>query len=467
MAVDVNEPRPLAAAARVLETRHGLPISYEDPKYISEQDMSDATLSVRKDLHLYAAGEAPKVLVPRAAQLSATYTVSTEANLPTDLLGILEGLCDAHSNSGNPGRFRVVASDGMLHIVPTSILNKSGGYETAGSVLDTIVAFPEQQRSTMETLGLLLLKISEVSGEHVTFGMIPINRLSQTQVSTGASNERARDVLIRILKGTEGTFSWRLFYDASPHLQWHVLNIHFVRTRESGGTAEAAFAPIGESLFMDPQVFADMEVQLMVNLEQYVDQEKVQRHHAEREALQAKLDSDEKMSLKAALELAQMYTFKGPLGFKKDINKAHQICESIRSIFSGNEFGVITTELNLENMRMFYSAEHLSKDATMASYLACCRRILNIPDDEFVDSTRTLATDDERERFLADVRTLKDSVRQRLMTLSVAHGYESPTTFLELGYIRAQVPNDDDIQAWVEEELRKAQMPDLADPGAY
>ncbi len=209
-------------------------------------------------------------------------------------------------------------------------------------------------------------------------------------------------------------------------------------------------------VFMDPRVFAQMEsyLETISGVEEHIDEEEVKAHEAKRAALQEKFDSGEDTTLRSALRLLRMYTSQGPEGFKKDINKGYRILLSIKEAFPGNEYAVLAQELRLEGTRMFYSSEHGSRDTATSSYLACCRRVLNIPDEEFADSTRELETEEDEAKFLADVTRLKDGVRERLMTLSTAGGY-SPRTRIELTKIVSEVPNDQEIHSWAEEELRK------------
>ena len=60
LVVDVDDPRPLSAAARQLERQLGLAVTYEDGSYVAPGDIVDVTAQVRRDRRTE-----PRVLVMR------------------------------------------------------------------------------------------------------------------------------------------------------------------------------------------------------------------------------------------------------------------------------------------------------------------------------------------------------------------------------------------------------------------
>lgn len=71
--ISVEDPRPVAKAITLLESRFGWVITYEDPRYINPADLSDVTEKVRRDLHKFKPGKAPKVLIPKGGTLDFEY----------------------------------------------------------------------------------------------------------------------------------------------------------------------------------------------------------------------------------------------------------------------------------------------------------------------------------------------------------------------------------------------------------
>src|SRR5579872_4444593 len=96
----ISNPRPLAAAAQVLELKLGMLIDYEDPPYVSTLDVTDVTAAVANPIWA-AAHPAAHALVPR----TGTLLISLPAN--ADPVAALATLVQQHSQNGNPGSFAV------------------------------------------------------------------------------------------------------------------------------------------------------------------------------------------------------------------------------------------------------------------------------------------------------------------------------------------------------------------------
>lgn len=224
MTISVDEPRPVAAALHELEHRHGLVVSYEDPTYVHEADISDVTQSVRQDLDQYPPGKAPKVLVPRAGKIELEYPVSSETGNPVDPERLIERLLSVNRRNGNPGDFRVTRTSTMFQVVPLAVKDRDGAVGDAGSVLDVIISFPARERTGLEVLQEICSALSEETGASVVVGMVPDNPLARYKTTEGVHEEMARDVLYRLVANIGGKISWQLFYD--PGLEMHVLNLH-------------------------------------------------------------------------------------------------------------------------------------------------------------------------------------------------------------------------------------------------
>ena len=95
------------------------------------------------------------------------------------------------------------------------------------SILDTPITFPEQQRSAIETVDLIAKAVSQSAGVRLEFAAGPLNLLANTSARLGATNEVARDILMRTLVRTNRKLSWRVFYSAGG--REYILSIHGVQ----------------------------------------------------------------------------------------------------------------------------------------------------------------------------------------------------------------------------------------------
>ncbi len=233
--IAVEGPRPLALALETLAARHGLPISYEDPVYVFPGDLADVTLEVRRDLDRFAAGTAPRVLVPASGRVEVRYAMG-EGGILEHPAAVVQALLDDHAARGNPGRFRLIQETGRFFVVPAEVRDAHGEWVAARSVLETQVTLPAQPRSGPELLAALVAAVGRAAGARVILGVAPVEPLLRARPAFGAAGEPARQVLVRALATGEATarrrLAWQLFYD--PGLKLHVLNLHFPGGGERG-----------------------------------------------------------------------------------------------------------------------------------------------------------------------------------------------------------------------------------------
>jgi hypothetical protein len=197
----VDEPRPVVAAIRILEERYGWLINYEDPKYGSE-DLVDRTSPAYRGEH--------RALDPRGGRLEFRYPVSENTQLPLSQVSVLEILLSENERRGYPGKFVVTTVGGHYSVMPRD-----------GSILDTIISLPDQERSYEEAVREIVAALSGAVG-------VPVNgpsmfRPRQERYTISAKGEPARDVLVRLFAQVEGyELRWHILY--SPN--WgYVLNI--------------------------------------------------------------------------------------------------------------------------------------------------------------------------------------------------------------------------------------------------
>lgn len=225
--IQVEEPRPLAAAAAQLEKQFGWTITYEDPAWVFSGDIDDVTASVRRD------GDMTKrVLVPRSARLVFVYNESelNALNSNARAQSVLESLVQRSAASGNPGGFVVRRSGNVFSIVPEMAKTKNGAFAAHASILDVRISLPAGERSLSEQIQMIAAAVARASNTRVLVGVTPINLLRQSRVDGAAQSEVARDVLLRAVTSTKSAISWQLFYQPGDN-SFFVLNLHIVSDR--------------------------------------------------------------------------------------------------------------------------------------------------------------------------------------------------------------------------------------------
>jgi hypothetical protein len=221
--LSVNKSRPIAGAIDILERKYGVIITYEDAPYINEMDVEDQTSPAWRQSH----PKGPRALIPKRGLLEITYQTSQGPIKSDNIRPLVQKLLDTHAEKNNPGRFRLLQEGEILHIVPMQVRDSSGYFVNIDSILDIPISFPEQERKVSTTLELITNAVSQIKGIKFVIGMVPLNLLDRTSFSRGSNNEKARDVLVRALKATNGKLSWSILYD--PGLKWYVLNVHEIR----------------------------------------------------------------------------------------------------------------------------------------------------------------------------------------------------------------------------------------------
>jgi len=227
--LQVSDPRPLAAAADLLERKYAVAINYEDPLYVFAGDLVDQTNPSYRLAH-----PDKRAIVPKGGALTWRVDVDTRAQTLADPMAMLQSLVGIHAASGNPGEFTVKRIGSAYVIVPARAKNESGTVVARSSPLDVSISFPEQRISGIDAVKLICQTVSQPGAIKVTMGVVPYNLLQKKTVLLGANNETARNVLARALDGLkwanphivapDAKLGWRLFYGAD--IQAYALNIH-------------------------------------------------------------------------------------------------------------------------------------------------------------------------------------------------------------------------------------------------
>jgi hypothetical protein len=224
--VNVDDPRPLAAAIEALERRHGWIITYEDPPYVFAGDILDVTAQVRKDGAMHH-----RVLVPAGGPFRFTYAASAAASKDASA-SLLEGLLEQYRASGNAGAFRLVQTGTVFHIIPTGHRNALGASEITASLLDATISINTKDQTALQTLQALVAALNRATGEHVILGMAPLNLLMRTGIKGMKTEGRARTILLQMLEATGQSLSWQLFCLPGA-ARFCALNLHPVKATAS------------------------------------------------------------------------------------------------------------------------------------------------------------------------------------------------------------------------------------------
>jgi len=225
--LSVNDPRPVALAAEMLEKKYGWVVTYEDPAY-HESELVDVTESVSRNLDKFKPGQAPRVFIPKGGELAFEYNIDPATKRPDDSAVVIQQLLDTYAMAGNPGVFRLDRDGQRLHIVPVAAKQQNGALTPYKSVFDTLITIPVQKRNGIELLEAFCAAVSQASGTRVLIGMVPNNPFLRYQTEAGAKDKKARDFLVSELDRvtTHAKLSWQMFYNAKS--KTYYLNIHGV-----------------------------------------------------------------------------------------------------------------------------------------------------------------------------------------------------------------------------------------------
>lgn len=233
----VDDARPVAAAVEALMAEYRVPITYEDPRYAYAADLQDVTLAVRRDLHGAKPRSDQLVIVPRGGAVTVQFL--------GDAASSLKALVDSATSVG--GRFRVVAAERFLHVVPAEIRDRDGNWRAQSSALDVRISLPRAER-TANAL------IADICAALTSAGDVRVSLMTSLEGGFGgegpptyefeANDEVARNVLVRALELVSSEFgrlSWMLFYgNALSPDNGYALNLVALREPMQGPTRPPA-----------------------------------------------------------------------------------------------------------------------------------------------------------------------------------------------------------------------------------
>jgi len=188
-------------------------ITYEDPRYEYAGDLRDVTREVSKSHHEV------RTIVPKGGALQGTYDVSQDTGEPVDMADAIQRLVDANNRARQGGHFEVLRSGETFHVVPTEVRDSRGRWIPQRSVLDTPITFSSGgERDGFDLIEAILHEVSIASGRKIVGGRPSVamvcSRLgcAENKRSIDATNEPARDVLMRLVSSLNARYTWVLYY---------------------------------------------------------------------------------------------------------------------------------------------------------------------------------------------------------------------------------------------------------------
>ncbi len=232
--VTVNDPRPVAAAIEKIEILYVVPITYEDPPYVHDSQISDVTEQVSRDPQ-----SGNRVLIPKGGTLSFTYEVPPPNAMPEARRALaalaVNKMLRAYNADHHADMFTLLEGVDILHVIPLRFINAAGVPEQISPLLSTSVSFVPERAKGDYVLSALTANLSSKTGTPVLMPPLAGRDIFSDHLTTiSASNEPARSVLDRLLKevpigytskpdqwgGTHlvrgGSLSWELFCDPAP-----------------------------------------------------------------------------------------------------------------------------------------------------------------------------------------------------------------------------------------------------------
>ena len=239
--VNVTDPRPMAGVADLLERRYGIPISYEDPAYMYPGDLVGRVQP-----------NGPAILLPKGGSVAVSIPTGAQIGAPDGVVAILQAALTSYRQAGNSGDFKLLQNDGAILVVPTSVRDLDGVTTPVQSPLDVPISFPQTVGNGVDVVAGICQAVTRASGSSVLVGSLPFQSLATQTVTLSASNETARNVMLRLFAALNwadsrtitpvSKLSWRLLYDAAAHKYY--LNLHAVVVEKRGPTGKTSLVPV-------------------------------------------------------------------------------------------------------------------------------------------------------------------------------------------------------------------------------
>jgi hypothetical protein len=213
--LSVNDPRPLAQVIVNFERAYGFAVTYEDPRFVHPSDLVEREYRGAHDL------------IPRGGPFSAMFDPPTPDSTQDAVAAAITSIVGQYNASGYPAQFRVVVTEDIVHVVPSSVRDTNGELAATSSILDGRISVPAAAGQNLyQGLRGILDTVEKSAGQTVEIGTVPTNLLMQSPMKVDALAAPARDVIAAALRSSGRALSWRLLYGASR--KRYVFNVHLV-----------------------------------------------------------------------------------------------------------------------------------------------------------------------------------------------------------------------------------------------
>jgi len=232
--------RPLSLLTERLQAVYGVPITYEDTKYVGGEVA---------DIAIHPGNAPSKTVIAKTIKERIALYVNIEVppdGAPLDIrkklaAKPLEEAVHSYNSQRGDEVFTITESEKGFHVVARKFVDVSGKMAELKPFLDTPITLSEGTRSISEAVEEIAKALPGLG-----IGILPINLFLQKQTTISASNEPARSVLDRLLNGVPvpaekpispgryrdtaegGYLSWQLRTDPDP--KWgSALNFEIVK----------------------------------------------------------------------------------------------------------------------------------------------------------------------------------------------------------------------------------------------
>jgi hypothetical protein len=194
--------RPVSTLLNQLRKRERIPVTYEDPRYATRDDMGGKNINFTYSPDEILTLEGPEIVLSRMLRE----------------YGASGGLT-----------FALVQDGPRFHVIPNEVLDKAEARVRQDSILDTVINVPAARRSGGELLQAICDEIKKQTGYEIGVGpSAPGNYLARYATTEGIINRSANAALQDLLDSAtpRATFVWDLYYD--PADRGYGLNFAYV-----------------------------------------------------------------------------------------------------------------------------------------------------------------------------------------------------------------------------------------------
>ena len=221
----VEDPRPVAEAVLRLAKQYSTVVTYEDPRYAYSGDISDVTERIGRN-----PASSVRTLIPRGGLIQLSYDIDEGTGEPVDFRRTLEDILEVANASSLGGHFALRQEQRAFHIVPVEVRDSQGRWVQQPTLLDTPITISTGELNGYKLAEAILEKVGQANG--VTIGLA-VERFTNTFMRhsgrVSASNEPARDLLLKVLHDMSDRFTYLMLYD--PSGKYYVLNVALAAER--------------------------------------------------------------------------------------------------------------------------------------------------------------------------------------------------------------------------------------------